>query len=129
MLHEIEDIEQERLRLSRRPSVRDVPPVLCAFDVRTSGEVSELGERVRSVLGPALRLAESQPYEGEDLPVDEVPDWFSAAARGVGWHPLNSRRGVLSAMRPRWVEGRGISRSGSTSSTLSPSSVAGRGGT
>ncbi|MFJ8654206.1 hypothetical protein ACIRNU_17875 [Streptomyces rochei] len=87
MLHEIEDIEQERLRLSRRPSVRDVPPVLCAFDVRTNGEVSELGERVRSVLGPALRLAESQPYEGEDLPVDEVPDWFSAAARGSGVAP------------------------------------------
>ncbi|MFD5649919.1 hypothetical protein [Streptomyces sp. NPDC127039] len=81
MLHEIEDIEQERLRLSQRPAVREAPPVFCAFDVRTSCPVPEFRDRVLSVLDPALRLAVSQPFEGEDLPVDAIPGWFTAVAR------------------------------------------------
>lgn len=81
MIHEIEDIEQERLRLSRRPAPDDAPPVLCVFDVRTSGAVAEFDTRVRSVLTPALQLAVSQSFEGEDLPLDAIPDWFVAASR------------------------------------------------
>ncbi|NEV88110.1 hypothetical protein GUR47_15730 [Streptomyces tendae] len=82
MMHEIEDIEQERLRLSRRPSLQETPPVVGVFDVRTSCPVAEFGTRVRSVLDPALRLAVSHPFEGEDLPVDAIPHWFVAVARG-----------------------------------------------
>ncbi|MDQ0749169.1 hypothetical protein QF034_003400 [Streptomyces africanus] len=82
MMHESEDIEQERSRLSHGSASEDAPPVLCAFDLRTSCPVDEFGLRVRSVLDPALHLALSQPFEGEDLPVGGIPDWFVAAGRG-----------------------------------------------
>ncbi|MER7477520.1 hypothetical protein ABTX60_07660 [Streptomyces sp. NPDC126510] len=82
MIHEIEDIEQERGRLSRRPAPEDAPPVLCVFDVRVACPVSEFGLRMRSVLEPALDLAVSHPFEGEDLPLDSIPEWFAAAGRG-----------------------------------------------
>ncbi|GAA2602276.1 hypothetical protein OG542_18480 [Streptomyces violaceus] len=95
MIHEIEDIEQERVRLSRRPARDDAPPVLCAFDVRTSGSVTEFATRVRSVLTPALQLAVSQPFTGEDLPIDAIPDWFVAAGRpGAVSVPDFALRGV-----------------------------------
>ena len=73
MFHEIEDIEQEKRRLSRRPSFEEAPPVLSAFDVRTNCPVPEFDARLRSVLGPALELAVSIPFEG-DLPVGTLPD-------------------------------------------------------
>ncbi|MDQ0714050.1 hypothetical protein QFZ55_003502 [Streptomyces luteogriseus] len=82
MMHEIEDIEQERDRLSHPPAPEDVPPVLCAFDVRTSCPITDVRLRIRSVLEPALHLAVSHPFEGEDLPVDALPDWFVAASGG-----------------------------------------------
>ncbi|MBT2421531.1 hypothetical protein J7F01_23540 [Streptomyces sp. ISL-22] len=95
MIHEIEDIEQERIRLVHRPDVDGAPPVLCAFDVQTSGPVSEFDTRLRSVLAPALRLAASQPFEGQDLPVDAIPSWFVAAAREPsGPVPDFARRGA-----------------------------------
>ncbi|MET8948773.1 hypothetical protein ABZX30_35970 [Streptomyces sp. NPDC004542] len=82
MLHDIQDSERELLRLSRRPVPEGVPPVLSAFDVRTNRPVVEFGTRMRAVLDAALRLALSQIFDGEDLPVDLVPDWFVAASRG-----------------------------------------------
>ncbi|MEV8597119.1 hypothetical protein [Streptomyces sp. NPDC052012] len=95
MIHEIEDIEQERLRLSRRPAPGDAPPVLCVFDVKTSGPVAEFDTRVRSVLAPALQLAVSQPFDGEDLPLDAIPDWFVAASQpGRASFPDFPQRGV-----------------------------------
>ncbi|MFC7306298.1 hypothetical protein ACFQVC_19000 [Streptomyces monticola] len=83
MLHEIEDIEHERLRLHRKPTVQDAPPVLCAFDVRTNDPVEEFSGRLRSVLDIALQLAVSQPFDGEDLPIDSIPEWFRSASRGA----------------------------------------------
>jgi hypothetical protein len=95
MIHEIEDIEQECLRLSRRPAPDDAPPVLCVFDVRTSGPVAEFDTRVRSVLAPALQLALSEAFEGEDPPLDAIPDWFVAASRsGAVSGPDFIQRGV-----------------------------------
>ncbi|MFF4400214.1 hypothetical protein [Streptomyces sp. NPDC001480] len=84
MIHEIEDIERERLRLARRPVPEEVPPVLSAFDVRTKCSVAEFGARMRAVLDAALRLALSHPFDGSDLPVDLVPDWFAVACRQGG---------------------------------------------
>jgi hypothetical protein len=81
VFHEIEDIEQERARLSHRPSPEEAPPVLSAFDVRTNCSIAEFDARLRSVLAPALELALSEPFEGADLPVGTLPDWFAAAAR------------------------------------------------
>jgi len=96
MFHEIEDIEQEKRRLSRRPSPEEAPPVLSAFDVRTNCPVSEFDARLRSVLGPALELAVSIPFEG-DLPVGALPDWFSATTQGISAStPEHVRRGVES---------------------------------
>ncbi|MER6087306.1 hypothetical protein [Streptomyces bluensis] len=87
MIHEIEDIEQELHRLSRRPSLEAAPPVLCAFDVLTSGQVQECGARIRSVLDTALNLAISESFDGDDLPTDRVPDWF-AAVSGASSAPI-----------------------------------------
>ncbi|MFI6489341.1 hypothetical protein [Streptomyces sp. NPDC050564] len=82
MLHEIEDIEQEKRRLTHRPPVQDAPPILGAFDVLTNSPVEKYSARVRSVLSAALDLAVSESFDGDDLPVDAVPEWFAAASRG-----------------------------------------------
>ncbi|MFJ6703554.1 MULTISPECIES: hypothetical protein [unclassified Streptomyces] len=82
MIHEIEDIGRECGRLTARPGPEEAPPVLCAFEVRTSCPVPEFHDRLRSVLDPALRLALSHSFDGEDLPVDTIPDWFAAAGDG-----------------------------------------------
>lgn len=46
----------------------------------TAKPLQQFDARLRSVLGPALDLAVSHPFEGE-LPVDALPDWFTAAAQ------------------------------------------------
>ncbi|MEV0179562.1 hypothetical protein AB0I54_09720 [Streptomyces sp. NPDC050625] len=84
MIHEVEDIERELSRVVGRPAVQDVPPVLSAFDVRTGIPVAEFEGRVRAVLGAALRVALSRSFDGGDIPVDLVPDWFVAASTGRG---------------------------------------------
>jgi hypothetical protein len=95
MFHEIEDIEREQARLSHRPSPEEAPPVLSAFDLRANCSVAELDARLRSVLAPALELALSESFEGGDLPVRTLPDWFVAAAReSSGPVPEHARRGT-----------------------------------
>lgn len=76
MLHETEDIEQERLRVARRPSPQGAPPVLCSFDVTLGVPADEFAARLRSVLDVALSLALSEDFES-DLAVDAVPQWFA----------------------------------------------------
>ncbi|KPI15696.1 hypothetical protein OK074_2141 [Actinobacteria bacterium OK074] len=80
MFHEIEDIEQEKIRLLHRPTASDAPPVLCTFDVTTDNPVEEYGMRLRSVLNAALDLAVSASFDDGDLPIDTLPDWFAAAS-------------------------------------------------
>ncbi|MDN3028196.1 hypothetical protein [Streptomyces sp. S.PB5] len=95
MLHEVEDIEQEKVRLTLRPPVHDAPPVLCAFDVVTNSPVEEYSRRLRSVLSAALDLAVSASFDDDDLPVDTVPGWFAAAGSGLaGAVPDFARRGA-----------------------------------
>ncbi|TDT38056.1 hypothetical protein EV562_10570 [Streptomyces sp. BK208] len=145
MMHEIEDINQERMRLSRRPSVQETPPVVGVFDVRTSRPVAEFGARVRSVLDPALLSRNSAPGCGPCL----IPhsDWQShtlskvkicrSTRSPIGSLPLPvevptrppiSRSTVLCATRPLSDAVRGIFKSGCTSSIPNPSFVVGRGG-
>ncbi|MFF4250917.1 hypothetical protein ACFY1L_06905 [Streptomyces sp. NPDC001663] len=94
MFHEIEDIEQERDRLSHRPSSEQVPPVLSAFDVRTYCSVPEFDAMLRSVLAPALQLAVSHPFDEGSLPVGTLPDWFVAASGTPASAPEHVRRGA-----------------------------------
>ncbi|MHC3475515.1 hypothetical protein ACYF6T_43575 [Streptomyces sp. 7R007] len=94
MHHETGEIEREKRRLSHRPSPQETPPVLSVFDVRTHCPVAEFDARLRSVLTPALQLAVSHPFEGE-LPIDPLPDWFTAATQGISPSaPEQVRRGA-----------------------------------
>ncbi|WAL99543.1 hypothetical protein [Streptomyces sp. Je 1-369] len=80
MMHEIEDIEQERLRVARRPSARDAPPVLCWFDVTPTVPFDVYASRLRSVLDVALGLALAADFGEEELPTAAVPEWFAAVS-------------------------------------------------
>ncbi|MEV0253732.1 hypothetical protein AB0H82_05565 [Streptomyces sp. NPDC050732] len=80
MMHETEDIEQERLRVARRPSVQDAPPVLCWFDVTPTVPVGTYTARLRAVLDVALGIALSADFGEEELPADSVPGWFAAVS-------------------------------------------------
>ncbi|MGW2226350.1 hypothetical protein [Streptomyces formicae] len=91
MFHETEDIEQERLRVARRPSPQDAPPVLSTFDVTLTVPAAEYEARLRSVLDAALGIALSADFAEEDLPVAAVPAWFAEVS------------GPLSARAPRFA--------------------------
>ncbi|WP_199843354.1 hypothetical protein [Streptomyces formicae] len=91
MFHEIEDIEQERLRVARRPPPQDAPPVLSTFDVTLTVPAAEYEARLRSVLDAALGIALSADFAEEDLPVAAVPAWFAEVS------------GPLSARAPRFA--------------------------
>ncbi len=93
MMHEIEDIEQERLRVARRPSVQDAPPVLCWFDVAPTVPFDAYADRLRSVLDAALGLALTEEFD-DTLPEDSVPEWFAAVCEPLSADaPDFARRG------------------------------------
>ncbi|MEV8016798.1 hypothetical protein AB0O76_10710 [Streptomyces sp. NPDC086554] len=93
MLHEIEDIERERLRVAQRPSPQDTPPVLSFFDVTPTVPADEYEARLRPVLDAALALALSEDFD-TDLPVDSVPQWFATVSGPLsGESPEFARRG------------------------------------
>ncbi|NEA69131.1 hypothetical protein G3I56_42915, partial [Streptomyces sp. SID12488] len=50
MLHEIEDLESERSRTSRRPEADSAPPVLAYFELAVDGDRTEYARRLRGVL-------------------------------------------------------------------------------
>ncbi|MFJ2906313.1 hypothetical protein [Streptomyces sp. NPDC087212] len=94
MMHTIEDIEQEKLRVLSRPSPQAAPPVLCFFAIRPVVPVEEYQARLRAVLGPALELAATQSFDDE-LPEDSIPGWFAAVCgRSSTTVPDFARRGV-----------------------------------
>ncbi|WP_141206659.1 hypothetical protein [Streptomyces griseorubiginosus] len=80
MIHEVEDIELELRRLSGGSSPQEAPPVMCAFDVDTSGSVEGYATRVRSVLAAVFTLAISESFDGDDLPAAGFPEWFTAVS-------------------------------------------------
>ncbi|MFK4071769.1 hypothetical protein [Streptomyces sp. NPDC029674] len=93
MMHETEDIEQERLRVARRPSAHDAPPVLCWFDVTPTVSFDAYAARLRAVLDAALGLALTEAFD-ETLPQDSVPEWFAAVCEPVSAEaPDFARRG------------------------------------
>ncbi|MFF1379121.1 hypothetical protein [Streptomyces sp. NPDC058308] len=94
MVHETEDIEQERLRVARRPAAQDAPPVLSWFGVTTTVPVEAYEARLRSVLDAALGLALSSDFAEEDLPAAAVPEWFAVVSGPLFANaPKYARRG------------------------------------
>lgn len=82
MLHEIEDIEAERSRLSHRPGSDSAPPVLVRVELAVDGDPVRFANRLRGVLDAVLRIAATESFDGDDdLPVDTVPGWFSGVCR------------------------------------------------
>ncbi|MGW6981479.1 hypothetical protein ACWGE1_18845 [Streptomyces sp. NPDC054932] len=61
MLHEIEDLEIEANRVSRRPERDSAPPVLVEVDLAVDGDPVQYADRLRGVLGAVLRIAASEP--------------------------------------------------------------------
>ncbi|PIM70004.1 hypothetical protein CTU88_22395 [Streptomyces sp. JV178] len=80
MIHTLQDISRELERVSQRPPRNEAPPVLSTFDVTTFDSADEYVARLRSTLCAALKLAISESFDGEDLPIQGIPQWFIAAS-------------------------------------------------
>nr|WP_109280925.1 hypothetical protein [Streptomyces orinoci] len=78
MMHSAESLEAELERLRRCPDVESAPPVLCEFSVEVAGDPAQYAQRLRSVLSAAVNLGATADFEEDTVPVDEVPDWFTA---------------------------------------------------
>ncbi len=76
MLHDADSLILELQRLRERPSVGDAPPVLSVFDVTTAGDPASYLERLREPVEAGLRLGLTEEFCDDDLPTDELPDWF-----------------------------------------------------
>ncbi|RXS85345.1 hypothetical protein EST92_08400 [Streptomyces sp. TM32] len=95
MLHEIDDLRQERQRVEARPSTEGAPPVLTVFDVVAAVDPQDYIRRVRSVLSAALDLAITESFDDEDLPTEGIPEWFAVASGAAGGETADfSRRGM-----------------------------------
>ncbi|MFF4603963.1 hypothetical protein ACFY12_14675 [Streptomyces sp. NPDC001339] len=84
MLHEIDDLRQERNRVDVRPPTGEVPPVLAVFDAVLSVDSREYIRRVRDVMSVALDLAVTESFDDEDLPTEGIPQWFSEVSSASG---------------------------------------------
>ncbi|MER7821856.1 hypothetical protein ABTX85_04735 [Streptomyces sp. NPDC096097] len=82
MLHEIEDLEKERARVSARPDADSAPPVLAFFEVTVDGDPEQYAGRLRAVMDAVLGIAASESFDDDELPVDSIPAWFPAVCRG-----------------------------------------------
>jgi hypothetical protein len=82
MLHEIEGVERERSRVSRRPEIEPGVPLLAYFELNVIGDEEIYARRLRAVLGAVYDLAVRADFDEEDLPVDSLPVWFANACRG-----------------------------------------------
>ncbi|MET9694008.1 hypothetical protein ABZY81_37190 [Streptomyces sp. NPDC006514] len=81
MLHEIEDLETERTRVSSRPGSDAAPPVLAFFELAVAGDPAQYAGRLRGVMDAVLEIAASGSFD-DDLPVSTLPAWFPRACRG-----------------------------------------------
>ncbi len=82
MLHEIEDLENERGRVSHRPEADSAPPVLGFFDITVDGDPVRYADRLRGVMDATLRIAATESFDDADLPVDALPEWYRDICRG-----------------------------------------------
>ncbi|MEU9081553.1 hypothetical protein [Streptomyces sp. NPDC048357] len=82
MLHEIEDLEIERTRVSTRPESGSAPPVLAFFELAVDGDPVQYAGRLRAVMDAVLQIAATESFDDDDLPVGTIPEWFPRACRG-----------------------------------------------
>ncbi|MFB7630580.1 hypothetical protein ACFC0M_06485 [Streptomyces sp. NPDC056149] len=95
MLHEIDDLRQERQRTEARPSPQGAPPVLTVFDVTPAVDPQDYIHRVRATLSAALTITITESFENEDLPTERIPEWFAAVSGTTGSEiPEFSHRGM-----------------------------------
>lgn len=78
-----ESIDGEIARLSTRPSETAAPAVLSAMAVQTLPTADEYGQRIREVLRAGLATYSVSDASPEDLPVGDLPEWFSGAQESV----------------------------------------------
>ncbi|WP_374983334.1 hypothetical protein [Streptomyces fradiae] len=84
MLHEIEGVEQERSRVSRRPEIDSDIPLLAFLELDVEGDPHAYAGRLRNVLTAVYDLATREDFDEEELPVDTIPAWFTGVCRGGG---------------------------------------------
>lgn len=82
MIHSTESMEAEFERLLYRPAIDSTPPILCEFTVDVPGDLAQYVKRLQSTLSVAVNLGVTADFEEEDLPIDNVPEWFNAIGTG-----------------------------------------------
>jgi hypothetical protein len=89
--HRTRGAHRAATRPSPPPLPPEAPPVLAVFDIRTTprATATAFGTRLRSVLTAALRLALSHEFDGADLPLHTLPDWFLTATGPGAWEIQN----------------------------------------
>lgn len=95
MFHTIAGIDSRRT--GRRPARLPLPfrpKPLPSWPSTTYGQsprvtATAFDTRARSVLTAALRLALSQEFDGADLPLHTLPDWFLTATGPGAWEIQN----------------------------------------
>lgn len=79
MWHEKEDLVEEQQRTRSRPRLTPEVPLLDALNVVPVIDLEEYARNLRSVLGAALHIAATEPFEGQ-LPTVDLPEWFVRAS-------------------------------------------------
>lgn len=82
MIHGIEGLAQERVRVSVRPAADSETPVLAYFELEVIGSASAYASRLRDTLAAVYELAMQEDMDAEEVPVQAVPVWFVNVCRG-----------------------------------------------
>jgi len=76
-------LTEERKRIFHGVVAIQSPPELVAMEVTPELAPQEYLNRIRSVLGPAVALAQRNNFDVEILPTNSIPVWFSEVSNGA----------------------------------------------
>ncbi|NLU71302.1 hypothetical protein HCC61_01060 [Streptomyces sp. HNM0575] len=94
MIHDLDSVQAELERLRTGADADLVPPVLSVFVVEIEGDPHEYEQALKDVMDVALGLGLTEEFEGEDVPVEAVPDWFvTVSSADPSRAPSAARRG------------------------------------